>query len=202
MAKLVLVRHGRSSFNDQNRFTGWMDVPLIEVGINEAIKAGQLLKSKEFRPKVAFTSKLQRAQHTLKLILKELDQESLNTIESESLNERHYGELQGKNKEETAKIFGDEQVHIWRRSYDVPPPGGESLKDTAERALPFYRSEIIARLEQGDDVIVVAHGNSLRAIVMEIEKLSPEQILKREIPTGTPIFYEYSRGQVIPLKTV
>ncbi len=197
MAKLVLVRHGRSSFNDQNRFTGWMDVPLIETGIQEAIKAGQLLKSKEFVPEIAFTSKLQRAQHTLKLILKELGQESLETLESEALNERHYGDLQGKNKEETAKIFGDEQVHIWRRSYDVPPPGGESLKDTAERTLPYYRSEIMARLKRGDDVLVVAHGNSLRSIVMEIEALTPEEILKREIPTGTPIFYEYRDGKVL-----
>lgn len=191
MAKLVLVRHGRSSFNDQNRFTGWMDVPLIEAGIQEAVKAGKLLTDLKFHPAIAFTSKLQRAQNTLKIILKELHLDKTPTLESEALNERHYGDLQGKNKEETAKIFGEEQVHIWRRSYDIPPPGGESLKDTAERTLPYFKSEILPKLKSGEDVLVVAHGNSLRSIVMEIENLSPEQILKREIPTGTPIFYKY-----------
>lgn len=199
MAKLVLVRHGRSQFNEENRFTGWMDVPLIEVGIAEATRAGKLLASQSFKPQIAFTSKLQRAQHTLKLIQNELAlAQPLPTLEAEALNERHYGELQGKNKEETAKIFGDEQVHIWRRSYDIPPPGGESLKDTAERTLPYFRSEILPRLAKGEDVLVVAHGNSLRSIVMEIEHLSPEQILKREIPTGTPIFYSYQDGKLSP----
>ncbi|HVJ65303.1 MAG TPA: 2,3-diphosphoglycerate-dependent phosphoglycerate mutase [Bdellovibrionota bacterium] len=200
MSKLVLVRHGRSAFNDQNRFTGWMDVPLIEAGIEEAKKAGKLLKDKKFHPVIAFTSKLQRAQNTLKLILTELDQNGLKTLESEALNERHYGDLQGKNKEETAKIFGDEQVHIWRRSYDVPPPGGESLKDTAERTLPYFKSEILKHLQSGEDVLVVAHGNSLRSIVMEIEKLTPAEILKREIPTGTPLFYECAKdGSIKPV---
>lgn len=193
MSTLVLVRHGRSSFNDQNRFTGWLDVPLIEAGIKEATRAGEELRQKGFRPSIAFTSKLQRAQHTLKIILKELKMEDLKTMESEALNERHYGDLQGKNKEETAKIYGDKQVHIWRRSYDIPPPGedGESLKDTAARSVPYFENEILPLLKSGQDVLVVAHGNSLRSIVMEIEKLSPEEILKKEIPTGTPVFYEY-----------
>lgn len=193
MAKLVLVRHGRSQFNEENRFTGWMDVPLIETGINEAKQAGKLLVQKDFKPDIAFTSKLQRAQHTLKLILSELHQNDLKTEMSEALNERHYGDLQGKNKEETAKIFGDEQVHIWRRSYDIPPPGGESLKDTANRTLPYFRDVILNELSKGKNVLVVAHGNSLRSIVMEIENLSPDQILKREIPTGTPLFYVYNK---------
>lgn len=194
MPKLVLIRHGQSQFNLENRFTGWLDVPLTPAGEEEARKVGRELKSKSFSPKVAFTSELQRAQKTLKLLSEELGAPLFPVTKNVALNERHYGALQGKNKAETAAEFGEEQVHIWRRSFDVPPPDGESLKDTAARTLPYFREKIVPELLSGKDVLIVAHGNSLRSIVMEIEKMSPEQILKTEIGTGVAWTYEFNTG--------
>jgi len=189
MPKLVLLRHGQSQWNLENRFTGWVDVALTPKGEEEAHRAGRQLKEASFRPVVAYTSNLQRAQRTLAIVLGELDLQ-LPIHRHEALNERHYGELQGKNKAETAQQFGEEQVKIWRRSFDVPPPGGESLKDTAARTLPYYESKIVGELKANKDVLVVAHGNSLRSIVMAIEKMSPEQILQTEMSTGTPWVYD------------
>lgn len=188
MAKLVIVRHGQSQWNLENRFTGWVDVPLSEKGIAEAIAAGEKLKDYHFDE--AFTSALQRAQHTLDYILKANGQTDIPLTKNEALNERMYGDLQGLDKAETAKKFGDEQVHTWRRSYDVAPPGGESLKDTAARVIPYLESAIIPKLKAGKNIIIAAHGNSLRALVMYLEKMTPAEILKFEIPTGSPRLYE------------
>jgi 2,3-bisphosphoglycerate-dependent phosphoglycerate mutase len=188
MAKLVLVRHGQSQWNLENRFTGWVDVPLSEKGEEEARRSGRELKGITFQK--AFTSKLKRAQETLRLILQEIGQSGLPTVQDQALNERHYGDLQGLNKAETAKKFGDEQVHIWRRSYDVAPPNGESLKDTAARTIPYFQAQILPAVKAGNNVIVAAHGNSLRSIVMDLDKLTKEEVLKLEIPTGAPIIYD------------
>ena len=194
---LVLVRHGQSEWNLKNLFTGWKDPDLTEQGIGEAKAAGGKLRDMKLKFDVAFTSDLTRAQHTLKLILAELGQEGLETIRDQALNERDYGDITGMNKDEAREKFGEEQVHIWRRSFDVPPPGGESLKMTAERVLPYYRAEILPRVMEGTRVIVAAHGNSLRALIMELEKLTPEQILKRELGTGAPVVYRLDEdGQV------
>ena len=190
MAFLVLVRHGESQWNLENRFTGWVDVPLSEKGVEEAKKAGERLKKEGIRFDKAYTSDLQRAQNTLKLILEKLGQESLPVENDKALNERHYGELQGLNKAETAKKFGDDQVKIWRRSYDIAPPGGESLKDTAARTLPYFDSKIATDLKKGLNVIVAAHGNSLRSIVMHLDHLTKEQVLELNLATGVPIIYE------------
>jgi len=187
---LVLVRHGQSEWNKKNLFTGWADPGLTEQGVEEAISAGQLLKAKGLKFDLAFTSALSRAQHTLTLMLKELDQSGLGTIFDQALNERNYGDLVGLNKDDAREKWGDEQVHIWRRSFDTPPPGGESLKDTAERVLPYYEAQIKPRVLDGETIIVSAHGNSLRALVMSLEGLSGEEILKREISTGVPLVYE------------
>jgi 2,3-bisphosphoglycerate-dependent phosphoglycerate mutase len=200
MAKLVLVRHGQSQWNLENRFTGWVDVPLSEKGQQEARQAGRALQGIRFDQ--AFTSNLQRAQNTLKLILEELQQTSLPTIQDQALNERHYGDLQGLDKAETAKKYGDEQVHIWRRSYDVAPPKGESLKDTAARTIPYFNSKILPMVKSGKNVIVAAHGNSLRSIVMELDQLTKEQVLKLEIPTGSPIVYDIDGTGKILEKTL
>jgi len=189
MAVLVIVRHGQSEWNLQNRFTGWVDVALTEQGREEAKQAGTLLK--DFHFDKAFTSNLQRAQNTLEIILNEIEQSQLTTIKNEALNERHYGDLQGLDKSETAKKYGDEQVHMWRRSFDIAPPNGESLKDTAARVLPYFESEIAPELKAGKNIIIAAHGNSLRALIMHIEKLTPEEILKKEIGTGKPIVYQF-----------
>lgn len=189
---LVLVRHGQSEWNLKNLFTGWKDPDLTELGVEEAVAAGKKLRELKLTFDIAFTSVLTRAQHTLDLILTELDQEGLETIRDQALNERDYGDLTGMNKDEAREKFGEEQVHIWRRSFDVPPPGGESLKMTAERTLPYYRKEILPRVLAGERVIVAAHGNSLRSLVMDLEGLSPEQILKRELATGVPIVYRLS----------
>ncbi len=191
MGRLVLIRHGQSEYNLKNLFTGWIDVPLTEKGLAEAKKAAQNLVDIQFRPQMAFTSVLQRAQKTLEIILNELKLTNIPIINDQALNERDYGDLSGLNKEETAKKYGDEQVRIWRRSFDVPPPGGESLKNTAERTLPYFNSKIMPEVKAGKDVLIVAHGNSLRSIVMELEKLSPEQILKREIATGEAVVYTF-----------
>lgn len=188
--QLVLVRHGQSQWNLENRFTGWVDVALTPKGEDEARGAGRALKQKGFRPDVAFTSELQRAQKTLALVMGELGLE-VPTTRDRALNERHYGELQGKNKAETAAEFGEDQVHIWRRSFDVPPPKGESLKDTAARTIPYFKEKILPLLRDGKNVLVAAHGNSLRSIVMEIERMTPEQILKTEIGTGVAWIYDF-----------
>lgn len=196
MPKLVLVRHGQSEWNLANKFTGWVDVDLTEKGEKEAQSAGEKLKGYRFEK--AFTSVLKRANRTLDYILKGTGLTEIPVIKNQSLNERMYGDLQGKNKAEVAAEFGDDQVHIWRRSFDIAPPGGESLKDTLERVIPYYSDEIVPCLKKGEDIIIVAHGNSLRALVMHIENLTPEEILKKEIPTGTPYVYDLdANGGVI-----
>ena len=186
---LVLVRHGQSEWNLKNLFTGWKDPDLSEKGVAEAHAAGQKLKAKGLTFDVAYTSALIRAQHTLKLILQELGQPGLPTTRDQALNERDYGELTGLNKDDARKKWGEDQVHVWRRSYDVAPPGGESLKDTLARALPYYMKLIQPDVLSGKRVLVSAHGNSLRALIMAIEGLTPEQILKRELDTGVPVVY-------------
>ena len=186
---LVLVRHGQSEWNLKNLFTGWKDPDLSEKGVVEAKAAGKLLKAKGLSFDIAYTSVLIRAQHTLDLILAELGQTGLATIRDQALNERDYGELTGLNKDDARKKWGEEQVLIWRRSYDVPPPGGESLKDTLARALPYYMIHIQPLVLSGRRVLVSAHGNSLRAVIMALEGLTPEQILKRELDTGVPVVY-------------
>lgn len=201
---LVLVRHGQSEWNLKNLFTGWKDVGLTEKGIAEAKAAGERLKRKGLKFDIAYTSVLTRAQHTLDLMLDELGQKGLKTVRDQALNERDYGDLTGLNKDEARKKWGDEQVHVWRRSYDVPPPGGESLKDTLARALPYYMKHIQPEVLSGRCVLVSAHGNSLRALIMAIEGLTPEQILKRELETGVPIVYRLkadSRPESIDILT-
>jgi 2,3-bisphosphoglycerate-dependent phosphoglycerate mutase len=200
MGTLVLVRHGQSQWNLENRFTGWVDVDITPLGAQEAHRAGRELKGIKFD--VAFTSVLKRAQETLSIILGEIGQPDLPTEKDVALNERHYGDLQGLNKAETAQKYGDAQVHVWRRSFDVKPPNGESLKDTAARTLPYFEAKILPAAASGKNVIVAAHGNSLRAIVMGLEKLTPEQILKVEIGTCVPLVYEIGpKGEVLK-KTV
>lgn len=195
MPTLVLVRHGQSLWNLENRFTGWVDVPLTAQGQAEAKAAGERLKGMPFD--VAYTSALSRAQHTLNLIQEAMGTQ-LPVIKDQALNERHYGDLQGLNKADTAAKYGDEQVHIWRRSFDVPPPNGEALKQTSERSIPFYERCIFGDLKQGKNVLVVAHGNSNRSIVMALEKLSGEAIMKVELATGVPLVYEVSvTGEVL-----
>jgi 2,3-bisphosphoglycerate-dependent phosphoglycerate mutase len=191
MPTLVLVRHGQSQWNLENKFTGWVDVPLTEQGEQEAHRAGKQLKGLHFD--IAFTSDLQRAQKTLAIILGEIGETNLTIIKDKALNERHYGDLQGLNKAETAKKFGDEQVKIWRRSYDIAPPNGESLKDTAARTLPYFDAQIIPSLKDGKNVLVAAHGNSLRSIVMHLEHLSKEQVLELNLETGVPRVYELDK---------
>lgn len=186
---LVLVRHGESEWNKLNLFTGWKDPGLTPKGVGEARTAGRLLKAEGYKFDVAFTSVLARAQQTLALILEELGQAGLVTHEDQRLNERDYGDLSGLNKDEARKRWGEEQVHIWRRSFDVPPPGGESLKDTAARVLPYYEAKIRPEIEAGRNVLVAAHGNSLRALIMKLEGLTGEQIVARELATGAPIVY-------------
>lgn len=196
MGKLVLVRHGQSQWNLENRFTGWVDVPITEKGAEEARRAGRELKGIKFD--LAFTSELQRAQQTLDILLKESGQAKIPIEKDKALNERHYGDLQGLNKAETAKKYGEEQVHVWRRSYDVKPPNGESLKDTAERTLPYFNEKILPAAAAGKNILVSAHGNSLRAIVMALDKLGPDQIVKVEIGTCQPILYEIGpKGEVL-----
>ena len=189
MTKLFLVRHGQSQWNLENRFTGWKDVDLTEKGKQEAKEAGQLLKNEKID--MAFTSVLKRAQHTLDIILKEINQQDLPVVENIALNERSYGDLEGKNKKEMAEEVGEEQVHLWRRSYDVVPPGGECLKDTCERVIPYFDQQILPKIKEGKNILISAHGNSLRALVMHLENLSPDEILKREIATGQPFGYTF-----------
>jgi len=194
---LVLVRHGQSEWNLKNLFTGWKDPGLTEKGIEEAHAAGKLLKNAGISFDVAFTSDLTRAQNTLDIMLSELGQTSLTIFRDQALNERDYGDLTGLNKDDARKKWGEEQVHIWRRSYDVPPPGGESLKDTVARTLPYYVSEILPRVLRGERVLVAAHGNSLRSIVMVLERHTRESILKREIATGDPIVYKLAADSTV-----
>ena len=186
---LILVRHGESEWNLKNLFTGWRNPDLTEKGEREASEAGRRLKAAGLKPDLFFTSALVRAQHTLDLILDQLGIVNVTITRHQALNERDYGELSGLNKDDARSKWGEEQVLIWRRSYDVPPPGGESLKDTAARTLPYYEAEVLPELAKGRTVLIAAHGNSLRAMVMAIESLTPEQILKRELATGEPIVY-------------
>ncbi|CAE6702723.1 2,3-bisphosphoglycerate-dependent phosphoglycerate mutase [Nitrospira defluvii] len=196
MSRLVLIRHGESQWNLENRFTGWVDVPLSPKGVEEAKAAGKKLA--DFKFDRAFSSVLARANETLRLVLETIGQTTIPIEKDKALNERMYGELQGLNKAETAKKFGDEQVKIWRRSYDVRPPGGESLKDTAERVLPYYESRIKPYVLKGETILIAAHGNSLRALVMQLEQLTREQVLELNIPTGAPLLYELDNsGQVL-----
>jgi 2,3-bisphosphoglycerate-dependent phosphoglycerate mutase len=190
---LVLIRHGQSEWNRLNLFTGWRDPDLTERGLIEARWAGRLIKSQELKFDYAFTSALKRAQNTLDIILTELSQTEVPRTFEAALNERDYGDLSGLNKDEARKRWGEEQIKLWRRSYDVPPPGGESLKDTAARVLPYYEAHIWPLLKEGKNVIVAAHGNSLRALIMRLENLSGEEILKRELATAAPIVYKLSR---------
>ena len=196
MARLVLLRHGESQWNLENRFTGWVDVPLSPRGIQEAKQAGDKLRAFTFDR--AFTSVLARANETLRLALEQIGQSDIPVEKDQALNERMYGELQGLNKAETAKKYGDEQVKLWRRSYDIRPPGGESLKDTAERVLPYYERAIKPCVLKGETILIAAHGNSLRALVMELEQLTREQVLELNIPTGAPLLYEFdNNGKVM-----
>jgi 2,3-bisphosphoglycerate-dependent phosphoglycerate mutase len=197
---LVLVRHGESEWNLKNLFTGWKDPDLTEKGVKEATEAGRKLKSKGLSFDVAFTSVLKRAQRTLDLALAEIGQTDLPIARNLALNERDYGDLSGLNKDDARKKWGEEQVLIWRRSYDVPPPGGESLKDTLARTLPYYVQEILPGVLRGQRTLVAAHGNSLRALIMVLEKLSPEQILKRELATGVPIIYRLNEDSTVASK--
>jgi len=186
---LILVRHGQSEWNLKNLFTGWRDPNLTEQGIEEARATGRALLAKGIVPDLYYTSALRRAQHTLDLMLEEMDILNVTITRNIALNERDYGDLAGLNKDDAREKWGEEQVLIWRRSYDVPPPGGESLKDTAARTLPYYEAELLPQLKAGKTVLVAAHGNSLRALVMAIEGLTPDEILKREIATGEPTVY-------------
>jgi 2,3-bisphosphoglycerate-dependent phosphoglycerate mutase len=197
---LVLVRHGQSEWNLKNLFTGWRDVDLTEKGIAEAKEAGRKLKTQDIVFDVAFTSALKRAQLTLDLMLTEMGQTGIPIVRDTALNERDYGDLSGLNKDDARKKWGEEQVHIWRRSYDIAPPGGESLRDTLARTLPYYVQEILPAVLQGKRTVVAAHGNSLRALVMVLEKLSPEGILKREIATGVPIIYRLNADATVASK--
>jgi 2,3-bisphosphoglycerate-dependent phosphoglycerate mutase len=210
MAKLALVRHGQSQWNLENRFTGWVDSPLTELGRQEARRAGEHLKGIQFDK--AYTSALSRAQETLTIMLEVLGQKELPVVKDQALNERHYGALQGLNKKETADKYGAEQVHIWRRSYDVAPPKdrtelnpegiSESLKDTAARTLPYFYAHILPELKFGRSVLVSAHGNSLRSIVMDLDQLTKEQVLELNIATGVPIVYEIDAGGAVGAKQV
>ena len=196
LGELVLIRHGQSTYNLENRFTGWKDVPLTELGKREAFEAAEILKEKKID--IAFTSDLYRAQRTLDIILEGIEQTEIEVIKDQALNERDYGDLIGQNKKEVAKKFGEEQVRIWRRSYDTAPPNGESLKMTAERTIPYLEKEIMPKILDGKNVLVVAHGNSLRAIVLKLKKYSSEQILQTEIGWCEPWIFEMNReGEII-----
>jgi 2,3-bisphosphoglycerate-dependent phosphoglycerate mutase len=199
---LVLVRHGQSEWNLKNLFTGWRDVDLTDKGVAEARAAGRQLKALGLRFDVAYASALVRAQRTMDLMLEELGQRSLQMIRDQALNERDYGDLSGLNKDDARKRWGDEQVHVWRRSYDVAPPGGESLKDTAARVLPYYIQDILPRVLRGERVLMSAHGNSLRALVMVLDHLSPQEIVKQEIATGVPLIYRLNADSTVAERKV
>ena len=192
---LVLVRHGQSEWNAKNLFTGWKDPGLTLVGEKEASNAGHLIKEKNIKFSMMFTSALKRAQITGQMILESIAQTDIEVIKNHALNERDYGDLAGLNKDDARKEWGEEQVHVWRRSYDIPPPGGESLKNTAERVLPYFNSSILPKLLEGKNILVAAHGNSLRSLVMQLDNLSKEEVITLEIPTGAPIIYSFDGGK-------
>lgn len=225
MPTLVVIRHGESLWNQENRFTGWVDVDLAEKGINEAIQGGKALKEQKLQFDIVYTSVLKRAIKTMNLVLEQLDQHWLPIVKSWRLNERHYGELQGLNKSEMAEKHGEDQVKLWRRSFDVPPPllkvtdprhpshdpryqdipasempAGESLKLTAERFKPFWEKEIVPKLQAGQNVLIVAHGNSLRALMMILEHMSPDEIMEVNMPTGIPLLYDLDSNLKIKSK--
>ena len=191
MTNLTLVRHGQSDWNNKNLFTGWENPGLTKKGVEEAHKTGNLLKEENKNYTYLFTSILDRAINTADIIIEELGIDQINVIRDQALNERDYGELTGLNKDAAREKWGESQVHIWRRSFDVPPPGGESLKNTAERVIPYFKDKILPLLIEDNNILISAHGNSLRALVMHIEELSSEEILTREIATGQPISYEF-----------
>jgi len=197
---LIIVRHGQSEWNEKNLFTGWKNPGLTSLGYDEARKAGQLIKDTNIDFDSMFTSDLKRAQLTGDLILGEINQEGIPIIKNQALNERDYGSLSGLNKDDARKKWGEEQVHIWRRSYDIPPPDGESLKNTAERVLPYFNEKIMPRVIDGQNILIAAHGNSLRALIMQLDEISEKEIVKLEIPTGAPIHYLFNEDGSISLK--
>ena len=196
---LILIRHGQSEWNALNQFTGWKDPDLTAKGIEEAHNAGRIINNLKINFDLVFTSALIRAQNTAEIILKEINQ-PLSTIKNQALNERNYGDLAGLNKDDARKRWGDEQVHIWRRSYDIPPPGGESLKDTGERVLPYFMKEIHPHVCKGKNVLIAAHGNSLRSLIKFLDNISDEDIVKLEIPTGAPIHYVIGEDGLVKSK--
>lgn len=202
MSRLVLVRHGQSEWNEQNLFTGWRDPDLTAQGVDEARRAGAALKAANMTFDLGFTSLLQRAQKTCALLLETQGQTDLPVTRHEELNERDYGDLSGLNKDDAREKWGEEQVHIWRRSFDIPPPGGESLKDTADRVLPFFNSAIMPLVKQGKDILIAAHGNSLRALVMQLDGLSAEQIIDVNIGTGEPYCYAMNADGSVTDKSI
>ena len=195
------MRHGQSEWNEKNLFTGWKDPELTQKGAQEARNAGRELLGQEYVFDVMYTSMLSRAQKTGDIILGILNHKEIPIIKNEALNERHYGSLAGLNKDDARKKWGDEQVHIWRRSFDMPPPDGESLKDTADRVLPYFEAEIMPKIISGSSILIAAHGNSLRALIMKLDSISPEDIVKLEIPTGAPIQYEFTSDGIVDKKT-
>ena len=200
MAKrnLVLVRHGQSEWNAKNLFTGWKNPGLTETGVKEAISAGELIKDEKINFDTMYTSELKRAQLTGNTILEIINQSNIPIIKNIALNERNYGSLAGLNKDDAREKWGEEQVHIWRRSYDIPPPDGESLENTAERVLPYFNKEILPKVISGLNILIAAHGNSLRSLIMQLDELSKEEILNLEIPTGAPIKYIFDEyGAVV-----
>ena len=198
---LILVRHGQSEWNEKNLFTGWKDPGLTDQGVSEAKNAGQLILEQKIEFDVMYTSMLSRAQKTGDIILRTLNHKEIPIIKNEALNERHYGSLAGLNKDDARKKWGEEQVHIWRRSFDIPPPDGESLKDTADRVLPYFEAEIMPKVISGSSILIAAHGNSLRALIMKLDSISSEDIVKLEIPTGAPIQYEFTSDGMVDKKT-
>ena len=197
---LILVRHGQSEWNAKNLFTGWKDPGLTEIGLKEAKNAGLLINEIGIAFNKMFTSNLMRAQKTGLIILDTINQSDIQIIKNEALNERNYGSLAGLNKDDAREKWGEEQVHIWRRSFDIPPPDGESLKNTAERVLPYFNSVIMPQIKNGDNVLIAAHGNSLRALIMQLDGISDQDIVKLEIPTGAPIHYSFSEDGSVVLK--
>ena len=198
---LILVRHGQSEWNAKNLFTGWKDPGLTDQGVSEAKNAGKLILEQNIEFDVMYTSMLSRAQKTGDIILGILNHKEIPIIKNEALNERHYGSLAGLNKDDARKKWGKEQVHIWRRSFDVPPPHGESLKDTADRVLPYFEAKIMPKVVSGSSILIAAHGNSLRALIMKLDSISPEDIVELEIPTGAPIQYEFTPDGIVDKKT-
>jgi len=202
MSRLVLVRHGQSEWNEENLFTGWRDPDLTAQGVDEARRAGEALKAQGMTFDLGFTSLLQRAQKTCALLLEHQGQTDLPVTRHEELNERDYGDLSGLNKDDAREKWGEEQVHIWRRSFDIPPPGGESLKDTADRVLPFFNNEIMPLIKQEKDILIAAHGNSLRALVMQLDGLGAEEIIGVNIGTGEPYCYEMNTDGTVADKRI